>query len=73
MRHLLSDEEALVLLPIVQVDIVLPLLVSPGTDPDYLGPLTIIIPLTLLTALLTFVWPSVHSLGGLVAIAVVYG
>lgn len=37
------------------------------------GCLTIMIPFTFLTGVLTYVWPFVHTKGALIAIAVVYG
>lgn len=40
---------------------------------DRLGCLNVMIPTTLLAAVTTFAWPFAHSVGSLVAIAVVYG
>ena len=47
--------------------------VSAGISADKLGPLTVIAPLTLLCAIVTYVWPFATKKGPLVAIAVIYG
>jgi len=47
--------------------------ISSGFFADRFGPLTIIAPLTLLCAIMTYVWPFVTTKGSLVAIAVIYG
>ncbi|KAI0683453.1 MFS general substrate transporter [Cytidiella melzeri] len=40
---------------------------------DRFGPLTVIAPSTFVAGVITYAWPFVHSKGGLVALAVVYG
>ncbi|KAI0684837.1 MFS general substrate transporter [Cytidiella melzeri] len=40
---------------------------------DRFGPLTVIAPSTFIAGAVTYVWPFVHSKGGLVALALVYG
>ena len=47
--------------------------ISSGFFADKFGPLTIIAPLTLLCAIVTYVWPFATTKGSLVAIAVIYG
>ena len=47
--------------------------ISSGFFADKLGPVTVTAPLTLLCAIMTYVWPFATSKGALVAIAVIYG
>ena len=44
-----------------------------GFFADKLGPLTIVAPMTLLCATMTYVWPFATKKGSLVAIAITYG
>ncbi|CAK5267562.1 unnamed protein product [Mycena citricolor] len=44
-----------------------------GIISDRTGPMNVLIPSTLLSAVVTFVWPHVRTQGGLTAIAVIYG
>ncbi|KAI6156993.1 MFS general substrate transporter [Pisolithus tinctorius] len=46
---------------------------SAGFLADYIGPLNVMIPLTSLVGVLTFVWPYASSQGQLIAISVIYG
>ena len=47
--------------------------ISSGFFADKFGPLTVIAPLTLLCAIVTYIWPFATTKGSLVAIAVIYG
>ena len=47
--------------------------ISSGSFADKFGPLTVIVPLALSCAVMTYVWPFATTRGSLVAIAVVYG
>ena len=47
--------------------------ISAGLLADKLGPLTVTAPLTLLCAVMTYVWPFATSKGSLIAIAIIYG
>ncbi|KAJ5483894.1 MFS-type transporter dbaD [Penicillium diatomitis] len=47
--------------------------VGPNFVADHLGPLNMLTPAVTITAILAFVWIGVHTLGGIIALAVLYG
>ncbi|KAJ7186131.1 major facilitator superfamily domain-containing protein [Mycena filopes] len=44
-----------------------------GVGADRFGPLNILVPMVLLTAVMSFAWPHAHTEGSLIAIAALYG
>jgi MCP family monocarboxylic acid transporter-like MFS transporter 10 len=47
--------------------------IGSGLVADRVGPLNVIMPMTALAGVLTYIWPSVHSYGGFIGLAIVYG